>query len=87
MQMQRDCQYGLALTEIIERARASLGGQGEYTLVVLSHFMSAFGLSLNDTRLLEACSIIDGTAMSVDEVELLLRPKMDDFVQKVDRGS
>lgn len=86
-QMQKDCQRGLALSEIIERARTSLGNQGEYTLVVLRHFKAAFGLSLNDARLLEACSIIGGTAISVAEVDSLLRPKMDDYVQKVDLGS
>jgi len=86
IQMQKDCQLGLALPEIIQRARTSLGAQGEHTLVILRYFMAAFGLSLKDARLLEACSIIGGTAMSVAEVDSLLRPKMIDFVEKASLG-
>ncbi|ODA28446.1 hypothetical protein [Planctopirus hydrillae] len=85
-QMQKDCQLGLALSEIIERARTSLGDRGEYTLLVLRHFMVAFGLSLKDARLLEACPIIGGTAMTVTEVDSFLRPKMDNFLQELDLG-
>ena len=86
-QMRKDCQNDLPLSEIIERARAALGPRGEYTLVLLRHFMAAFELSLNDARLLEACPIIDGTAMSIAEVDSLLRPRMIDSVQKFDLGS
>ncbi|PQO26554.1 hypothetical protein C5Y97_29660 [Blastopirellula marina] len=87
IQMQKDCKQNVGLSDIVQRARTSLGTQGEHTLVILRHFMAAFGLSLKDARLLEACSILGGTAMSVAEVDTLLRPKMLDIAQNAPLGS
>jgi hypothetical protein len=87
IQMQKDCQLDVCLSDIVQKARTSLGTQGEHTLVILRHFMAAFGLSLKDARLLEACSILGGTAMSVAEVDTLLRPKMLDFTKNALLGS
>lgn len=63
-QMQKDCQLGLSVAEIVQRAQASLGPKGRHTLVILRHFMVAFGLSLKDARMLEGCPILGGSAFS-----------------------
>jgi hypothetical protein len=76
------CSNGQSIANICDLIWNCLGLEKGNAFSAVRYFWKGFGLSLVDARLIEASPICGGRAISEEDLEHRLRPKMDAYIAK-----